>query len=221
MDKNNKKKKKKKKRESLKDLDAAILQHLYKSFVIEGHIDPRRKSEVEIEKEFRIVAKKFAKQKKIYGIIVHHEDLLKEARKYKKIEKSEMACLFYATWFEHWINNILLTQCRKTSMLDNDEAKLLIRDCSLRVKYTCLPTMLGLPPLAEKHISVAFRISELRNAFVHYKFTPVDLDEDTRDEDAWKRDFERSEAAVKYLQRYELRNVYGDSKEKAKKFLKG
>jgi hypothetical protein len=105
-------------------ISATFIQNLYTSFVADGYIDPRGKSDTELKKEFWALARRFANQKTIYGITIHYEDLLKEARQYVRREREEMACLFYATWFEHWVNHLVMTRGRQTS-LSNDEVKIL------------------------------------------------------------------------------------------------
>lgn len=199
-------------------LQAALMRSVFLSLIADGHINPQGKSDAELKKEFMLGVKEFIKQKKIYWIIDHHESLLTEARNYTKRKKHEKACLFYATWFEHWINNLVST--RGQIYLSREEVKILIRDCSLKAKYSCFPTLLSLPRLSNDHIKTVLRITELRNSFVHYKFTPVDLDVPEEDDEAWKRDFKRTEQAVKYLQAYERKHIYKGKKDKAKQLSK-
>lgn len=191
------------------------LELYYQHFVADGTIDPRGKSDYEILVELgQVVAK--SRRKRVFYMMSegHSENLLIEARGSLKRQQYEIACLFYATWLEHWINYFIKTQAKA---LTEEEAKVLIRETGLKAKYQSLPPLLGMPRLSDIHISTALRIAELRNGFVHYKFVPIHMDELEKGEEHWIKDLRKAENSVKYFQSYERKYVFQGSKKLPRK----
>jgi len=181
-----------------------LFHRVYEAAIADGFIDPVGKSEAELEAEFAKHLQRFATQPTIYHTIVHFDDLLKLARQLRARKKFELSSVFYATWFEHWVNQLLTSTTWQR--LSRDEARLLIREAGLRLKLLVLPALLGLPRLVHTHADTVQRIGELRNAFVHYKFPIADVDSGDEDE-KWEGDLERAERAVRYMQTYSRRHV--------------
>ena len=203
-----------------KRLGQALAQHYLYSLIAGGYIDPRGKSDDVLRDELKAYVQKAVESNALSKTLVisYDESLVIQARGFAKARSYEQACLFYATWFEHWINHLLLVGPR-SRLLSLDEIKLLIRDTGLRAKYSCMPTILGLPRLSKAHIGTVFHLSELRNSFVHYKFAATVVDAPER-ENAWKTDLDKVEKAVKYFRNYELKQVFKGQKSRAKKVIK-
>lgn len=203
----------------LQKLGVLIFEGYYKRFVADGLLDPEGKSGAELKAEFCHQFEKAHKDKSsFYNVITDHtEDLLAAARAHAKRDKCDIACLFYATWLEHWVNRLIK---EKAKALGDESLKTLIRETGLKAKYQCLPALLGIPRLCDTHVNTALRIAELRNGFVHYKFVPTHVDNLQRELQQWRRELEKAETAVRYFQSYECKHIYKGQKKRLRRFLK-
>src|SRR5918911_1138114 len=71
-----------------------------------GTIDPEGKSPSEIAEAVLAFVDRH-RNLEIVITIDHTDDLLKEARSFKKSKKTEAACLFYALYMEHKLNSYM------------------------------------------------------------------------------------------------------------------
>jgi hypothetical protein len=141
--------------------------------------------------------------------IDHTEDILKQARNYRKTERNELACLFYALWLEHSINGIItLLAARKD--FSEKEIEEIIRDTSYRSKSSWLPRAFGGKSFSKTHINLIVKLMEARNSFVHYKWKAVN--EQANNE--IKVILSKIEKTVKYIRDYERKHILGVSKKK-------
>ncbi|MFF2203769.1 hypothetical protein [Streptomyces sp. NPDC058145] len=105
----------------------------------------------------------------VHVVTDHSEDLLRKASEALECEEYWFAILFYATWVEHWINNILIgLSCR--SNIPEGVAVALIRSCSFNLKMKDVWTSLGAAPIEKDVMRTMTELMELRNGFVHYKW---------------------------------------------------
>ena len=123
-----------------------------------------------------------------------------------------MALLFYVTWFEHWINNLIHKRARELKLSDK-AMKLLLRQTGFEAKLKCFPTLAKVPRIQERHIKAVLHCAELRNSFVHYKFEAQNDDK----EEQYKRAITAAEKTVKYLTRFERRHIYKGAKHTIRK----
>ncbi|WP_433857393.1 hypothetical protein [Streptomyces kronopolitis] len=99
----------------------------------------------------------------------HSDGLLRKANEAVGSEEYWFAILFYATWIEHWINNILISlSCR--SNVPAGVAVALVRSCGFNLKMKDVWTSLGAEPLEKEIMRTMAELMELRNGFVHYKW---------------------------------------------------
>jgi len=77
--------------------------------------------------------------------------------------------ILFATWVEHWLNGALLTRSLKHG-LGYDHAQQLLRESTLKAKYTWIWALLELPPLLPDTLARLQRLSDTRNQYVHYKW---------------------------------------------------
>lgn len=144
-------------------------------------------------------------------VIVHTDALLNKARSFSR-KDCDYAFIFYATYFEHFINNLIHDKC-KNEKFSQDLYKVLVKKLSMEDKFTWVIEMLRLPKFDSKHWSVIKKISENRNAFVHYKYTPRLMDEDdelTKVE--WDKVVKELKDTIRYCKAYEARVVYKGKK---------
>lgn len=108
----------------------------------------------------------------------YSETLRTEAKRLREAGRDELAITMHATHVEHWLNNMLRSGANRMGLCEPDATDL-IRDTNLRVKMGWLWTLLfgsEFPSDIKKRI---FRLSERRNAFVHYKW-PAEADDPTK-----------------------------------------
>lgn len=197
------------------ELAKVIVPQLVESAFIDG--DLTEKDFDDREKLLKKLRKTIPKNDKdLFFVIIHHPSLLDRAKKAVDKEEWEYAYVFYATYFEHFINEILCiwgTQNGKT----HKTIKELIRRINIEDKYTWLLEILGLPKFNDNHIKTIKALSERRNSFIHYKFEPEAAAETTdKKESEWKKIDEDVRRAVTYSKRFRSKIVWNGNKHKSK-----
>lgn len=99
----------------------------------------------------------------------HSEDLLREADTFNQKGEYDFAILFYATWIEHWINE-MTTKLSARARMPKEISVVLARSCSLNLKLKDLWNSFGVQPLAREVVRDMNVVMEWRNSFVHYKW---------------------------------------------------
>lgn len=188
-----------------------VMRVFAENLIAHGTIDPRGKTEQELQREvFAILSRSTKGPPAPLRIALDYtQELLKEARRFADNEEGELACLFYATWFEHWSNRIISTIARRKK-ISEEEVSQIIRETPLRGETTWLLRILELKRINHIHLDRMQGIIEARNAFVHYKWKYLDPDSNE-----WKKR-ERTvgkivrdaEKTVRYLRRLENEQVY-------------
>jgi hypothetical protein len=177
---------------------------IYEALLADGHIDIKGKNEEQIMGEVLKSALRWSKLRPMMMSIDFKGDLLTRARSFKRSGKEHEAILYYATWFEHWINGILLRGLRS---LDERERCQMIRDVGLRGKFSWMPAFIHGKRFPQKHINAVLKICDLRNEFVHYKYKMVDADDDS-DESRFKEAHKMAESAIRYFLKFEERHFF-------------
>src|SRR5664280_1150204 len=173
-----------------------VLAMLYEAFLTDGHINPEGKSEEQIMAEVRVAAVKWSKRRPMLMSTDFRSGLLSQARKFKRRQEHHEAILYYATWFEHWINAILV---RNLHSLNERERCQMVRDVNLRGKYTWLLALVHGKQIPERHINAILRISDLRNEFVHYKYKLADVDTWTDEDKPLRLAQQKAEVAIRFV----------------------
>ncbi len=161
----------------LEELSEAIFPHLIEGFFRFAKIDPRGKTEKEIQLEIVKNLMNMLKQKdrvKLLHTVDHTGDILDEARNFVRSDNPYFACLFYALWFEHWLNGMIHIAGKRLTLSDQETIQI-IRETNFRAKSTWLLRILGLKPINETHLQRMQGIIDSRNSFVHYKWKREDL----------------------------------------------
>jgi hypothetical protein len=192
--------------------------------VAQGLIDPRGKSDVELDREvgayLRRVVRRVERSNSFPFAVDYRQGLLAHARRFKQAEELELACLLYATWCEHWANSTIATLAYRRGMNQTDVAALL-RDCSLRAKLGPLVLALGGPRIPERHAIFVGRLAESRNSFVHYKWKFAEPE--THDESAEQLRvlLLAVERTVRALMAWESRHLLVSSQKRLDTLMKG
>ena len=193
-----------------------IGQSVYETFVAQGQLDPVGKTPAAVVAEFLDLAKQ---GRSLKLVVWHGEILLTEARRFARRGRQEIALLFYATWFEHWINGLMDRKAHQLK-LSTKALKLLLRQTGFEAKLVCFPALAKLPRIQEQHMKAVLRCAQLRNSFVHYKFSVGTRDAgDDDEEEGHKAAISAAEKAVKYLMRFEQLHIFKGAKHRLRKVL--
>jgi len=154
-----------------------------------------------------------------FGIVVTHtEDLIKTAKAYTKAKDYNKAKLFYATFFEHALNEIINIVCSRKG-IDKKTINQIIRSSSMTIKLTWLPLLLDIPIVIKKHKNIILKLSDDRNAFIHYKFNIEPDDIDNNKEIKILNEISQIEKTITYFKKYSTKICYKNKKAKLKKII--
>ena len=199
-------------------LSRIVMQMLAETAYTEGALDL---DDFKNESTLRQKLKEWRKRRGPLRIsVVYHPTLLQQAKRFIKRGEYDYAYIFFATYFEHIANDIVTTWCDKNNVPIHSRTALL-RRLSIEDKYTWLLDVLKLPKFSPTHISTIKFINELRNQFIHYKFSPEkdDLPYD-HNKRTWVKERRRIFAAVRYAKFYLTRATFGGKKKHLKVFSK-
>jgi len=204
----------------IKDLGYQLISNFGRDLIRSGTINATGKNDEELRQEIwnYIHTNVVDSEAPIYVTIDHTSNLLKKARGHHRQKEYDDAFLFYAFWFEHWLNRIVVFGGERRK-LSAKKTELIIRETDLgRGKTTWLLSLLELPPLNEAHRKKMLKIAELRNSYVHYKWKAVDIDKNKEVEyEICLADIEKT---IRYFQSYERKNFFGNNKNKIKSIMR-
>lgn len=133
-----------------------------------------------------------------------------------------MSALYFATYFEHRLNWLIVQIC-EAKRIDEPTIKQLLREANIRAKCTWVMVLLGHEPLAKEKLKAIDEISEVRNAFVHYKWPAESGDasssQRSREQNLIK--LKKADSVVRYLRRFEEGRLYNGQKSQLLSALKG
>lgn len=150
--------------------------------------------------------------------IDHTEDILTTAKMFSEKKDFDKAKLFYATYFEHQMNKLIVVHCTKLK-IKKKIINEIIKGIPTIGKWTFLPFLLGIPEIMEKHRKVIINLSNDRNAYVHYKYNAMPEIEPLLKE---KDSIEIKEIlkSITYFKRYSSKLLFGEQKKHIEKFIK-
>ncbi|CAG0954360.1 hypothetical protein ANRL3_00455 [Anaerolineae bacterium] len=135
----------------------------------------------------------------------HKYYLLEQAREFTSAKKYDFACVFFATWFEHWVNDVIMTLSLR-HLIEETVVNEIIRETSIKGKFTWLMAVLNAPEIADYHAKTVQVVSEARNSYVHYKYKPRSLGDLRMDEQRMSNLLKKAEEAVAYFENYSVSN---------------
>jgi hypothetical protein len=198
---------------------------MFAGLVEQGSIDPAGKTEDELRDEIlRLLLSLRAKRRPLRIVSDYRSTLLRLARSFVREKRypDEIALMFYATWFEHWINGLFESRARGCGFTRKAMVARM-RWEKLKDKYQKFPASIKLPSIAAAHVKTVVRCSEIRNDFVHYKFagSADSLRSIERNERKIRKVIAQSEKAVRYLSRYERIHLFKGAKSRMKQLAFG
>lgn len=133
----------------------------------------------------------------------HRSDLLNQAQYFQKKENYDFARVFYATYFEHFINNIIDHYCQIKNINQKSKTEI-IKNVNIGGKFTWLLELLNLPAFDPHYLKVIQSLADKRNAFIHYKWKPdsgelfLELEKEK-----FETEFKEIENVIRYVKKYE------------------
>ncbi|MFH8889270.1 hypothetical protein [Streptomyces sp. NPDC017949] len=105
----------------------------------------------------------------VHIVVDHLDALLQKAAEAMQANEHWFAILFYATWLEHWVNQVLMSLCVRSGVPEG-VAVALVRSCSFNLKLKDVWKSLGAEPIEREYLRIMNDLMEFRNGFVHYKW---------------------------------------------------
>lgn len=206
---------KSKDRKKASRIGGLMVQQLAEQMLLSGEMNIDGMNEQEIRREVVKKIELVLAGKVNFDIVIDYtEFLLKKARAEYKTGHLDLSALFYATYFEHTLNNFI-TKLIVKHKLDAETKKAILRDSKIRDKCTWILKVLCGRGIAKDHLNTINNISEMRNAFIHYKW----ISPNDNDRKKYESHLNKAESVVRYLKGYEDRYIFQKNKSRIKKTL--
>jgi len=204
--------------EVLRENERAYLAFLFGGDVRKGEFAVDDEDDAETRRRFCThVRRSFLAEE--LRVALDHRDAIAEQAKALAGERRPLAALIlYATWIEHWLNAVVVTAAVRRGVAP-DQSEHVVRDAPFRAKITWLLQLVGLPPLDEERRKAIVVLTDLRNAYVHYKWSGRTPEELEQEEERLRQIVQGSEELVKYLQEYEREHISGEMPKAAKRLF--
>ncbi len=198
-----------------KTMARSIARSIAESALINGDLKIEDFSDLKVVKN-KLLKILPQKDENLFFTIIHQPTLLEEGIKFAKKKKYEHAYIFYATYFEHFINEVIDIWAKRNS-IRYETSSSLIKRIGLEDKYTWLLDLLKLPKFKVIHFKCIKNISEKRNSYIHYKYKPeaANASSEIKKTD-WEKDYRNILKAISYTKRYRTKVVFGGHKNKFK-----
>jgi hypothetical protein len=207
----------------MKRLGKLLLPQIALQLLRDGEISIKEKTAAQIEAEVvSHVRSALAEQRIHFALgIDHATELLPEARRFLRQDKLELSALYFATYFEHRLNWLIVQVC-ETKGIDEPTIKQL-REANIRAKCTWVMVLLGHEPLPKDKMKAIDEISEIRNAFIHYKWPTEsgDTKSSQRSREQTLIGLKKADSIVRYLRKFEEGRLYNGQKSQLLSALKG
>lgn len=156
--------------------------------------------------------------------IDHKEDLIETARYFFNKKDFNKSKLFYATYFEHEINDLIIELCEKKK-IEKKTINDIIKSVNIIGKFTWLLLILDASKVSEIHKNVILKTADERNSFVHYKYNPEQ--ENLKDIAKLKvtetkiiDEFIKIEKTITYIKKYKSKNLFNGNKLRLEKIIR-
>jgi len=150
----------------------------------------------------------------------HRSNIIEKADNLLQQKDYEYAKVLYAMFFEHSINHLISHECQKRKFEEKVKIEI-IKSVDIYGKLTWLPKLLGFPKFNDKHRLIIKKLSDDRNAFVHYKWKIDNDDDKTKTKQPNnEEEFKKIKLAVRYMRQYETNLLFQKNKSRLNKKLK-
>lgn len=138
------------------------------------------------------------------------KDLEQQARELSKEQYPVTSLILYATLVEHWLNGIIAVLIIRRG-ISPKMVKDIIRHVPFKGKLDWMLHLLGAPEVDENHRKAIEQLIELRNGYLHYKWTGRPLEEVEKEALELKQRLSDFENTVKYMHEYENEHISGEA----------
>jgi hypothetical protein len=180
----------------------------------------------DIESKHKLIAaiKRIFEHRDIDNLVIDYTDsILSKAREFKNKREYNYARVFYATFFEHEINELIHLYCIRKK-IDANTQKDIIQSVNTYGKYSWLLEIMSYPKFNKIHKITIKSLADNRNSFIHYKWKENPKAWDFFDKEKYESDinkeFESIENAVKYFKNYLNRIKYKGKKTQINTIIK-
>ena len=139
-------------------------------------------------------------------VLNYYDEILLEAKNYFEKENVHFSLLFYAIYIEHWFND-LINVLALSKNLDNETTKKLINS-SMDNKLSYMLPIFDLPLLNNEINKDIYKIFELRNSFIHYKWQLKTDEEHIKNIQEYGTYAEKAPTIIEYLNKYLKDNIF-------------
>jgi hypothetical protein len=201
----------------------SLISQITLQLIRDGVIVPDGKTDEQIKTEVASFIKSEIAQKRfdISVGIDHTKQLLAEARKLLRQNKLEPAALYFATFFEHKLNWLIVQICHKKE-LEDATIKQVLRDAHVRAKCTWIMALLDHEPFSPRVVNTISEISEIRNSFIHYKWPSRNPDSKEYEKSKAKLSatMKKAEFVIRYFGRFEEKQLYKGQGKRVRSMLR-
>src|SRR6476659_8838632 len=205
-----------------KALVIEVIRTVIESAVRYGDIQLEGRTDEAIKKDIHAYIRARLAEPNIFGSPAQYDyqsELINEARRYESMGDFDLALMFYATWFEHWLNGMFVAR-EPMVALEREEIIRLIRETDLASKTGHIWQLLFGEKLPGDVVETILTVAEARDAFVHYKSTPYPSEVEERTEKRELRNLtQRAAAAVTQLGAIEDRIAFAGSLNRLSRIL--
>lgn len=190
--------------EQFRQIALAFARH-----VRDGEIVLEGRSAEEIRQDVAAYFERVANDGGEFGIRHDYEPTLaSEASKHHEKGRYNPAIVLHATRVEHWLNHMVMWAVERRGF-DEKYGKQVIREATLRAKTGWLWHLLFDEPMPADLVIRIHALAEQRNAFVHYKWQAVSLDDPVGPDHSQAELSASGPQLVEDLQALEDRLVFG------------
>ena len=151
-----------------------------------------------------VYGKKFPKEKIRFNFFA---TLMNEAKKYCEEEEYFLSLVLYATYIEHWFND-LINCLAVTKNLDDNATEKLIKMFTNDARLDVLLPLFNLPEIdndIKKDLKILF---DTRNYFIHYKWKPKNEKKGAEQIQKFIDYSKKAPKIIEYLNNYVKQNIY-------------
>jgi hypothetical protein len=197
-----------------------LVRNVIDGAIAHGAVDPKGKTGIQILQEVlgRVNDPKW--KGKLRFAIDHTDTLRRLASEMGDAGHTEIQGLLLATWVEHVLNELVSAGAARKGLADAT-IRQIIRDVPLSAKLGWLLPLLGLGALSPTRVPALLKLADIRNQFVHYKWTYTDGGREKDSGDATQRAIEKAREPIKYLAQYRARQLHLGTKKKVKRAIVG
>lgn len=157
------------------DLANDLGKGLFLQFVKTGQLEVEGRPDQEVRSAFLDLLRDFLESEEDLTLTKEYSDALERlAKEMTDSGQHEIAVLLYATWVEHWMNDLIVFLAVRRKLSDDYLPQLL--RLKMEYKSTWLLELMNAPPLHEPEKKAVDRLMQTRNQFAHYKFQPFRAD---------------------------------------------